>query len=277
MRNIGIIGAGNLGTHVCKLIQRNQWSHFLTVSDKDFETAERLVDELKDDAWVGYKKETIQVSDIIFLTVKPDQIKSVCEEISRYGSTINPNQQKIIVSMAAGIQSTQIRNFLHDNDNSKYKIVRCMPNLPILKGVGSMIWYSKDIKSYESERNVLNLILYGPTSYWTEKEELVDAATVLIGSGPAYMANFFKIYFDLFEKMGFNTYQAEILTKSLANGTLSLWNDISLEDIMKQVSSKGGITEKGLEELQANNFDNIIKTTMYNSLEQIEKIKDLHD
>jgi len=68
MKNIGIIGAGSLGTHLSKLICRNQWGHFLTISDKNSDNLNNT------DIWIGNNEETIQMSDVLFLTVKPYNI-----------------------------------------------------------------------------------------------------------------------------------------------------------------------------------------------------------
>ena len=80
MRNIGIIGSGSLGSHLSKLICRNQLGHFLTISDKNSDNLNN------NDIWIGNNEETIQMSDVLFLTVKPYNIKSVCEDIDKYSN-----------------------------------------------------------------------------------------------------------------------------------------------------------------------------------------------
>ena len=72
MKSIGIIGAGNLGSHLTKLLLRNNLNYFLTVSDVTPPSISKSCDVL-----ITSNKENIKISDILVLTVKPNNIKSV--------------------------------------------------------------------------------------------------------------------------------------------------------------------------------------------------------
>jgi len=265
MRNIGIIGAGSLGTHLSRLICRNKWGNFLTISDKN----PVIVDKLQEDLgiWAGDTVDTIGVSDIIFVAVKPNNIKSVCKEINKY--SVNwKYSQKLIVSVAAGVPIDKMEEWL-DGD---YKVIRCMPNIPISNGDGSIVWYSNNMMWYDEDRKILDLITDGPSSIWVEKEDLIDSATVAFGCTPAYVAKFFKTYVEVGSDLGFNKEESEILLRDTFNGTLGLLDEFNSDSIIEQVASKGGATEKGLEKLDRDGFTNIIRDSAFSSLKRIQNI-----
>src|SRR5690606_27786280 len=59
--------------------------------------------------------------DVIVLAVKPQIMQQVCEELRDYVAS-----HMLIISIAAGISSTSIGQWLGEN----IPIVRCMPNTP---------------------------------------------------------------------------------------------------------------------------------------------------
>lgn len=260
MKNIGIIGAGSLGTHLSKLICRNQWGHYLTMSDKNSDNLNN------NDIWIGDNEETIQMSDVLFLTVKPYNIKSVCEEIDKYSNNWTGQNKKTIVSAAAGVPIKKIREWVGED----YNIVRCMPNIPISNGNGAILWYTDDI--IHEEKPILDLVTTGPSSVWVNNEDLLDAATVSFGCAPAYIAKFFQTYVNIGEEMGFNKEETEMLLRDTFNGTLELLDDFDSDSIIEQVASKGGATERGLEKLDSDGFTEMIRESSFSSLRRIKNI-----
>ncbi len=272
MKKIGIIGVGSLGTHLTKLICRNNLQSFLTVSDRNVEKLIKVNDlNNTDGVSLAYNMDNILASDIIFLTVKPDNIKSVCNDI-KHTMKISWNHswtpKKTIVSAAAGVPAFKIRRWL----GGDYNIVRFMPNIPISVGSGSIVWYSEDIHTHDEIRRVLDDISEGPTSLWVNDEELIDAATIIFGSSPAYIAYFYKIYVEMGIEMGFTEDECCTMLSQVFAGTSELLNNFDSDSIIDQVASKGGATEKGLEMLDDNLFSDIIRNSLFSSLEQIKKI-----
>src|SRR5665811_1860149 len=102
MRTIGVIGAGNLGSHLTGLFCRNKANNFITISDQSDIKANHLAAKYGLNS--SDNKDNIHESDIIFLAVKPVDMKDVCESIKDVTEN-NICNKKLIVSTAAGTVS----------------------------------------------------------------------------------------------------------------------------------------------------------------------------
>ena len=72
-------------------------------------------------------KEVAKFGDIVFIAVKPNQVKEVLEEIKDYITS-----DKLVVSVAAGVKTGFIEDILPKNS----KVIRVMPNTPVLVNEG---------------------------------------------------------------------------------------------------------------------------------------------
>lgn len=264
MRSIGIIGAGNLGKHLAGLLCRNRTQLFLSVSDKSVTRTQAIADEYEIEDTDNATN--IQTSDIIFLTTKPNHIQDVCKEIADVTNEIYLNP-KLIVTTAAGVPIDKVIEW---TDNY-HRVVRCMPNIAISEGKGSIVWHSGTSESHD--RKFLEEITSGPEGFWVPDESLLDPATVISGCSPAYIAKFFDTYVKIGQEMGFGPNEARTLLLNSFEGTLELLREMETDEILDQVASKGGATEKGLEQLDGDGFATIVRESAFSSLNRIEKIR----
>ena len=95
---------------------------------------------------------------------------------------------------------------------------------------------------------VQNLINTTGKSVYVEKEELLNAATAISGSGPAYVFYFMNAMIQAAVELGFNESEAELLVNQTFMGSVAIQNSYSLsnEEWIKKVASKGGTTESAL-------------------------------
>lgn len=247
MRTVGIIGAGNLGKHLYKMFQINGLDHSVVLSQSN-----------------NNNKDIIETSDIIFLTVKPIHIKNVCGEIQRNNKW---SRQKIVISAAAGVPTFKINEWL--GNNPLYEVIRCMPNLPISVGHGSIVWYtSSNIRIQEYIKSIFD----GPEMIWVQKEDLIDSATVSFACLPAYISKFFQTYLEIGQEMGFTYEETYSLLLKTFHGTAILLKEYDTREIIEQVASKGGVTEKGLEILENSRLTENIKISAFESLKRVNNI-----
>jgi pyrroline-5-carboxylate reductase len=77
---------------------------------------------------------------------------------------------------------------------------------------------------------------------------MIDAVTALSGSGPAYFYFVVKHMVEAGKKMGFDEGLSRLLVKQTMLGAYHLINnaELSLDDLIKAVASKGGTTEAAL-------------------------------
>ncbi len=114
----------------------------------------------------------------------------------------------------------------------------------------------------------------GPYSMWVQDEELIDAGTILSGCSPAYLAKLYQIYVDMGKELGFSQSQSRKLLHNSFAGTIKLLLDSSPTNIINQVASKGGATEKSLEVLDQEGLKDIIKKSIDYSMDRIRDLRD---
>ena len=76
----------------------------------------------------------------------------------------------------------------------------------------------------------------------------VSTWTAISGSGPAYVYFFMNAMIEAAMKMGFSPSEAELLVSQTFTGAVDLYNkaDLSCENWIAKVASKGGTTEAAL-------------------------------
>ena len=252
---IGIIGAGNLGSSLAKLFLKNGYGNNIILSDQNND-----LDIMKTGFWTAPAQNNIHLSDIIFITVKPNIVSSILKYITEYG-----NSDKIIISAAAGVSI----DYIEEKLNSKsYPIIRCMPSL----AKGAITYYSNKNVKYDHILEIKKM-LNGSYILEVKNERLIDVSTILIGSMPAYASFIAREYINFGISEGFTEEEALNLYITTLSGTVDLLKNKLPENIMKMVATPNGVTQKGLDILELSEIKSIISSSLYTSYERIESIK----
>lgn len=254
MKRIGIIGYGNMGSAIAERIKSR---YAVYVFDKDINKTKNL-------SGMKVASDTVDLvkrAGVIMLAVKPQDFETVLNEIKNfiYG--------KLIISIAAGIRTTYIEKIL-----GKTRVIRAMPNIGVKIGEAETSLCkgnNANDKDLDFTKRLFSLL--GKT--WVMKEEMIDAATAISGSGPAYIFNdmeirgidphnippeleqeYVKRLKEAAERVGFNPQIAfDLATSTSATSLhLSAVSDKSLSELKKLVSSKGGTTEAALKIISEN-------------------------
>ena len=182
-------------------------------------------------------------ADILFLCVKPQDMPTLCKELS---ATVNKNQS--IVSVAAGIKYESLKNSLPTD-----KIFRAMPNVGAKDNLGITA-----IFSHSDNSEVLRIFKFLGEAYEVENEDQIDLHTVLIGSGPAF---FYELLSEFERRMDILVQDKDIKRLIsiifLSSLITSIKNGENLDDLIESVASKGGTTEAGLNFLYKEKFNEI--------------------
>ncbi|MBU1853915.1 MAG: pyrroline-5-carboxylate reductase [Candidatus Omnitrophica bacterium] len=238
---IGIIGAGNMGKAIALCINER-----LLINDVD--PAMLRFKKTKYIFLAGDNINLTKRASLIILAVKPQCIIKVLEEIKPHV------KGKLIVSIAAGIKTDLLEKVL-----GKARVVRVMPNMPLLVGKGiSAITRGR----FATERDLVCVgrIFMSLGEVVKLKENLMDAVTAVSGSGPAY----YFLFTDILEKAGVSCGLNKNLARRLANATFigaaesASLTDISMQDFVKKVASKGGTTEAALKIFKKKGLERII-------------------
>ena len=183
--------------------------------------------------------EKISDFDIVILAVKPQDFDVLSESIKPY-----LKDSQIVFSVMAGITISKLELQL-----SCSKIVRSMPNIPTQIGMGMTVFTASANVDRKELFIIQNLINTTGKSVYVENEKLIDAATAISGSGPAYVFYFMKSMIKAAVDLGFNESEAELLVNQTFMGSVAIQNSYSLsnEEWITKVASKGGTTERALQ------------------------------
>ncbi len=188
----------------------------------------------------------VPAADLVILAVKPQDAPRAFEQIQ---SLTSPGQ--VWLSIMAGVRMSTVSEALGVS-----KVVRAMPNLPAQIGAGvTAFTATEDVTRIElvMVQNLLNTT--GKTLY-VEREDLLNAATAVSGSGPAYVYFFMNAMIEAAQRMGFSPSEAELLVGQTFTGAVDLYNkaDLSCEQWIGKVASKGGTTEAALRVFEQTNL-----------------------
>jgi len=188
--------------------------------------------------------------DIVILAVKP-------QDFSVLAQTIKPflKDSQIIFSVMAGITLATLTAQL-----SCSKIVRSMPNIPTQIGMGMTVFSASANVDRKELFIIQNLINTTGKSVYVENEKLIDAATAISGSGPAYVFYFMQSMIKAAVDLGFNESEAELLVNQTFMGSVAIQNSYSLsnEEWIRKVASKGGTTERALQVFEKGSLEKTI-------------------
>ena len=176
--------------------------------------------------------------DIVILAVKPQDFNALALSIKQY-----INKEHVVLSVMAGISVIDIQNKI-----SCDKVIRSMPNIPTQIGQGMTVFYASNKVDRKDLFIIQNLINTTGKSIYIEKEEMLNAATAVSGSGPAYVFYFMNAMIKAAIELGFTHSEAELLVSQTFIGAAQLQNrsNISQEQWIEKVASKGGTTEAAI-------------------------------
>ncbi|HEX3871887.1 MAG TPA: pyrroline-5-carboxylate reductase [Pirellulales bacterium] len=184
-----------------------------------------------------------KVSDVIFLSVKPQHMSGVLNELRG-----KLTERHLVISVAAGVTLARLGEALGDGP----RLVRVMPNTPCLVGQGAA-GYCLGPGATAEDAALVDRLLGAVGRAFQLDESLLDAVTGLSGSGPAYICVMIEALADGGVRMGLPRRIAQDLATQTVLGTAAMilktgQHPASLKD---QVASPGGTTIAGLAALEA--------------------------
>lgn len=182
--------------------------------------------------------------DLLLVAVKPQDFRALSLELK---SRLKPKH--LVLSIMAGVTLTSMRSLL----GGHRKLVRCMPNLPVQIGMGmSVICAGAGVSRREVEL-VKELFDSAGSCIQVKQESLLDAATAVSGSGPAYVFYIIEHMLKAARELGFSSDEADLLVSQTFLGSLALWSssESNAQELRSQVTSKGGTTEAALKRFES--------------------------
>lgn len=262
---IGFIGCGNMGKAMIKGILNSQKCKAadIAASAKTQKSREKNEKELGIDMYDD-NRIVAQISDIIFLAVKPQFYEQVIAQIKDVVT-----DKKIIVSIAPG-KSIQ---WLEEKFERKLKFIRTMPNTPAMVGEGMMGVCAGEATSQE-ELDVVIDLCSGFSKAQVVDEKLMDVVTAVSGSSPAYVFMFIEAMADAAVAGGMQRSQAYTFAAQAVLGSAKMVLETGMHpgELKDMVCSPAGTTIQAVRVLEEKGLRSSIFEAMMKCLDISRKM-----
>jgi pyrroline-5-carboxylate reductase len=197
-------------------------------------------------------------SDIVILAVKPNQVKSICNEINSL--IIEKKDLPVVISIAAGVTTTSIRDYIIQENLSHLQnflnIYRAMPNLCASNGDSITGLFGSSVSDITNSKNTVSEIFNSVGEIlWLKKEADLNIVTAISGSGPAYIFYIMEIMINSAQELGLSEKDAKKLVAMTLIGSGKMGLSIqNLKEQISKVSSKGGTTEAAIKVFEKENL-----------------------
>lgn len=251
---IAIIGAGNMGGSIARGLAKGSLvaDSDIIVSNPGAGKLEKLKKEFPGISTTHNNLEAATGADIVVLAVKPWLMEPVMRELKL-------KSKQILVSVAAGISFEALAHYVVFPEMAMYRLI---PNTAISE-LESMTLVSARNTSDEQDRFILQLFNEMGTVMLIPEDKIV-AATALTSCGIAYVLKYVQAAMQAGIEMGIRPKDAMAMVAQSLKGAaaLILNNDTHPSVEIDKVTTPGGITIKGINELDHNGFTSAIIKAM---------------
>lgn len=248
---ISIIGAGNMGGAIaCGLTAGGSLSpKNITVIDHKGKNVERLKAFCEELNVVIADYSSLSESDIVIVAVKPWMIEDV---LATHKSLFNTKQ--LVVSVASGITLAQLQEWT----SIDRPVFRVMPNTAI--SVCQSMTYIASKGASEAQIQQVSEIFTALGMAELIDEKLFPAVTSLTSCGIAFAFRYIRAAMEGGIEMGVYPDQAKSAVLQTLRGAIELLeaNGTHPEVEIDKVTTAGGITIKGLNEMEHAGFSSAV-------------------
>lgn len=239
MKKLGFIGVGNMGSAIIKGVNGKLGNTAVFAYDNN-------ADKLKSLNTFGATAassalELIKKCDYVLLAVKPQQLDEVLADVKKAD-----NKSLVIISICAGISAEYIR----ERTFADAKVVLVMPNTPMMLGSGASAM-SRDDKVTDEEFEFARKIISSCGTAEVVPMDKMKEVIAVNGSSPAFIYLYAKGFVQYAQKVGLDEGAALRLFSQTLVGSARMMTEsgMTVDELIKQVSSPGGTTLAGLQEL----------------------------
>lgn len=177
---------------------------------------------------------------VVLLAVKPQLIEAVLPQLATLADA-----QTLFLSIAAGRGIAGLEKHLPEGA----AVVRAMPNTPAQIGRGITVAIANANVSDEQRALAEKLLTAAGEVVWVDDEALLDPATAVSGSGPAYVFLLAECLAEAGREAGLPPRLAEQLARATVAGAGDLLraSDTPAARLRENVTSPGGTTAAALE------------------------------
>lgn len=251
-RNVGVIGVGVMGEALlAALINAGFPKSRISIYEKRDERASEITSKY------GVAKASLdqicQECEVILLVTKPQDLGSLLDESANKFKT-----GVLLISFVAGKKIEFISNKVVGA-----KVIRVMPNTPLLVGAGmSALSLSSNVD--DNSKNFALTFLSASGKAITVDEALQDAVTATSGSGPAYFFAFVEEMVKGAIALGLSEGDATTLTIQTIVGAAKMLEESgkSATTLRENVTSPNGTTAAALNKFSEGKLGDLIAQSM---------------
>jgi len=209
---LGFIGGGNMARSIVGGLADDN-TYRIHVSDPD---SHKLL-ELKAEFGIEIcesNEQLMSLCEVVVFSTKPQVMQQIIEPLANFYAQNTP----LIISIAAGITSGQILNWL---EQPSAACIRVMPNTPALvqSGASGLFAVNADQRQKSYAEKIMNAV---GISVWLNEESLIDSVTAVSGSGPAYFFYLMESIYDSAIKNGLDNDVARELTQNSPSAVVKI-------------------------------------------------------
>jgi pyrroline-5-carboxylate reductase len=263
---VTFIGGGNMASALIGGLLKTGWSTAdVSVVEIDPGARARLERDIGVATYADIAP-AIGNAGCVVLAVKPQHMHGVARSL---GPLIGDS---LIVSIAAGIRVGDLSRWLGGHG----RIVRAMPNTPALALAGMTGLYAPGIVAASDRSRAEQILAAAGRTLWVETEERLDGVTAVSGSGPAYVFYFIEALQRAAAQLGFDDRAARLLAVETFKGAAKLADESneSAGSLRARVTSKGGTTERALNELENRGVSDAIVQAVRAAAERSRELGD---
>ncbi len=245
---IGFLGGGQMasalasGFVAARLIRPCQ----IAVCDPDREARARFGQLIPGCRGSDESAATVREARLVVIAVKPQV----------FGRMTLPafNASSCVLSVMAGVNLTRLQQ-----RTGTRRLIRAMPNTPVLVGCGATAWSAGPAAS-EEDRALVQSLLESTGVAVEVEERLLDVVTGLSGSGPAWVFRLIEAMVAAGVAGGLSPDHAHRLTVQTVLGAARMLEvtGASPAALRERVTSPGGTTAAGLRVLDDRGFESVI-------------------
>jgi pyrroline-5-carboxylate reductase len=253
---LAFVGAGVMAeSMIAGLLAREMVAAGNIVASHPREERRRRLEERLGIRTTASNREAAAGADLVVLTIKPQVLKPVMEQLH---GQLSPRQ--VVVSIIAGANLSALRRGLgHD------AIARVMPNTPAQISEGMSVWCATDAVTAEQRAAVRSVLGALGEEIEVETEKYVDMATALSGTGPTYVFLMMEALIDAGVHMGFPRHLAEEIVLQTVSGSVAFARSSGkhLAELRNMVTSPGGTSAEAIYQMEKGGLRTVLSKSVY--------------
>ncbi len=253
---IAVIGSGTMaGAIIGALLRKNELDPGqITASDPHPEQQEAIASRYGIMV-TGKNPDAIKAANIVILSVKPQVLPAVMEEIHGMIPT-----GCLVFSIVAGMPVAAIQKGL-----AHKAVIRTMPNTPAQISSGMTVW-TASAEVTEAQRADARVILEAMgKELYVDHEDALNMATAVSGTGPTYVFLLAEALVDAAVHLGFSRRDARLIVLETLKGSVdyAIQSDLHLAQLRNMVTSPGGTSAEAIYQLEKGGMRTILSKAVW--------------